>query len=450
MRPNGTILRTLAALVLVAAGLASMLGAQAQADAARAVVYRVPVDGVVEMGLAPFVQRALNEAREAGAAAVVLEINTPGGRVDAAERIADALADSPLPAYALVRRAISAGAMIALATDRIYMTPGATLGAATPVDGQGTTASEKMVSYMRAEFRSLADAHGVDPAVAEAMVDPDLDVPGAPAGKLLTLSTTDAVGVGYAEAVQDWDGLMAVLGLEDARVVDMRANWAERLVRFLTHPVVAPFLLSIGFLGLIIEVKTPAFGMAGLTGVAALSAFFGSHLLLGLAGWETILLLAAGIVLLAVEAFVLPGFGLPGLLGAAAVVGSVVLTVAGSSPTSTDLMIAGMVVLSTFTLTGFTLWALLRRLPYDQRASHLFLRSATHRDEGYVSAIRREELVGMEGVAVTDLRPTGTARFGDERLDVVSDAGWVPSGTPVRVTRSEGYRLVVEPVPAGA
>jgi membrane-bound serine protease (ClpP class) len=447
MRYTMRIVRPLAALVLAAAGLTSIVAAQSQTDATRPVVYRVPVTGVVEMGLAPFVERAVAEASAAGAVAVVLDIDTPGGRVDAAERIADALNDSPVPVYAFVnRRAISAGALIALAAQKVYMRPGATMGAATPVLGDGSEASEKMVSFMRAEFRSLADQRGLDPTIAEAMVDPSIDVPGAPEGKLLTLSTADAVGVGYAEAVEDWDGLMATLGLSNPNVVDMRANWAERVVRFLSHPVVAPFLLSIGFLGLIIEIKTPSFGLAGAAGITALTAFFGSHLLLGLAGWETVLLLVAGIILLLVEAFVIPGFGIAGLVGLAAVVGSVILTIAGSAPTAADLRIAGFVVISTFVLTGFTLWAMIRHLPYDRRASFLFLQAATRSDEGYVAAVARADLEGMEGVAVTDLRPAGTARFGDERLDVVAGSGWVSAGTPVRVTHSEGYRLVVEAV----
>ena len=158
-----------AAAVLVAGLVGWPSGAQAQ-DAPR--VFRVPVTGVVEMGLAPFIERAIREAEDAGVSVVVLDIDTPGGRVDSAERIADAISDSGVPVYAFVnRRAFSAGALIALATRGIYMRPGSVIGAVTPVDGSGTKASEKIVSAMRSEMRSLAEAHGLDPAVAEAMVD---------------------------------------------------------------------------------------------------------------------------------------------------------------------------------------------------------------------------------------------------------------------------------------
>jgi membrane-bound serine protease (ClpP class) len=422
------------------------------APAATSTVYRVPVTGVVEMGLAPFIERSLREAAQAGAAAAVLDIDTPGGRVDAAERIADAVADAEIPVYAYVnRRAISAGALISLATTRIYMRPGAVLGAATPVTGEGQTAPEKMVSVMRSEFRSLAEARGLDPRIAEAMVDPEIEVEGVvPAGRLLTLSTEDAVRVGYAAEVADWDALMAAVGTPGATVVETRLNWAERVVRFLTHPLVAPFLLSIGFLGLLIEIKTPSFGLAGLAGLGSLGLFFGSHLIIGLAGWEVVMLLAAGIILLLVEAFFLPGFGVAGVLGGLAILASVFLSMVGSMPTQHDIMIALTVILASLGLTAFMAWQLIRRLPEDRRAKHILLQTATSREEGYISAALRPELVGTEGVAVTDLRPAGSALFGDEYVDVVSEGGWVMAGTPVRVVRAEGYRHVVRPAPQPA
>lgn len=195
-------------------------------------VYRVPIEGVIELGLAPFVERSVREAAAAGASVIILDVDTPGGRVDAAERIADAVSDSEVPVYAYVnRRAISAGALISLAAHGIYMRPGSVMGAATPVMGSGEVAPEKVVSAMRSSMRSLAEARGLDPAIAEAMVDPAVEVPGVVAeGRLLTLTTEDAVGVGYALEVETWDDLMTALGTAGNQVADMEVNWAERLV----------------------------------------------------------------------------------------------------------------------------------------------------------------------------------------------------------------------------
>ena len=231
-------------------------GAQTQ------IVYRVPVTGVIELGLAPFVGRAIREAEAAGASAVILDIETPGGRVDAAQKIVKAISQSSIPVYAFVNlHAWSAGAMIALAADSIYMGPVSSIGAATPVIGDGKKASEKIVSAMRGEFRALAEARGIDPRLAEAMVDESVEVEGiVEEGKLLTLTGNEAVALGFASAeVSSWDDLLKSLGLAGANVETASINWAESLVRFLSHPVVAPILLSMGMLGLINEIKTPAF-----------------------------------------------------------------------------------------------------------------------------------------------------------------------------------------------
>lgn len=414
-------------------------------------VWVIPVQGVIELGLAPFVERSLREAGEAGASAVILDIDTPGGRVDAAERIADALQDSPVPTFAYVnRRAFSAGAMISLATDRIYMRPGSTIGAATPVVGE-ERAPEKIVSAMRSEMRALAEAAGLDPRVAEAMVDETLEVPGVvEAGRLLTLTTEEAVGLGYAVAVEDLPALREALGLQGERV-DASVNWAERVVRFLSHPVVAPFLLTLGFLGLVAEIKTPGLGLAGLAGVLSLSMFFGSHLIIGLAGWGDILLFGGGVLLLIIELVALPGFGLLGFAGAAAMGSGLFLSMVGSIPTVADFTRAGAVLFTSIFLAMISAWAVLRHLPRNQRLirSGVLLMSSTGREAGFVSATLRSELVGKEGTAITDLRPSGVALVGEERVDVVAESGWIEEGSPITVVSSEGYRQVVRGLDGG-
>ncbi len=413
------------------------------------VVYRVPVSGTIENGLAPYVARALAQARAAGAAAVVLDIDTPGGRVDAAERIVDAIRGASIPVYAFVNpRAYSAGAMIALAAGGgIYISPIGVLGAATPVDGQGTKGSEKIVSAMRAAFRSLAEANGLDPRLAEGMVDETIDIPGIkPAGQLLTLSATEAITVGYAKAkVESLDAMLAEVGLAGATVTEVPVNWAEHVVRFLTSPLVAPLLLSVGMLGLVFEIKSGAFGLGGLASLASLGAFFGSHLLLGLAGWEELLMLGLGAVAIGIEVFLLPGFGVAGILGIVLVAASVILALVGNLPTMTDFMQAGAVLGASIIISAAVFIAWMRHLPNSTRFTGLFLKSATHASEGFISAPLRPELVGKAGTALTDLRPSGTAVVEGERIDVVTEGEFVKAGAPVTVMRSEAYRMVVRP-----
>jgi membrane-bound serine protease (ClpP class) len=426
--------------------LALLLAGSAPVSAQSPVVYRLAVSGVVENGLAPYIARGLREAAAAGASAVYLDIDTPGGRVDAAERIADEVGGSSVPVYAWVNpRAYSAGALIALSTKAIYMRPGAVLGAATPVDGSGVKASEKLVSAMRAEFRALAEAHGLDPRVAEAMVDESLEIPGiVRAGELLTLSTNEALRVGFARAsVASEPELLRAIGVPGARVISLAPNWAELVVRFLTNPLVSPLLLSLGILGLVLEIKTGSFGVGGLVSLASLGLFFGSSLLVGLAGWEEIILLGLGALALAVEIFVLPGFGAAGVLGLVALAAAVVLAMVGSSPTTADLTQAFVVLFASLAITAAVANAWIRHLPNSGRFAGLFHRGGAMQSEGYIAALPRADLVGLEGVAVTDLRPAGTAQVAGERVDVVTEGEYVPQGGAVRVVRSEGYRHVV-------
>ena len=415
-------------------------------------VFRVPVTGVVEMGLAPFIERAIREAEGAEASFVVLDIDTPGGRVDSAERIADAISDSGVPVYTFVnRRAFSAGALIALATRGIYMRPGSVIGAATPVDGSGTKASEKIVSAMRSEMRALAEAQGLDPAVAEAMVDESLAIPDVvEAGQLLTLTTEEAVRIGYASQTEDFTTLLSALGVPSAQVTDVGVNWAERFVRFFSHPAVSPFLLSLGFLGLFIEIKTATFGLAGLAGVLSLSLFFGSHLILGLAGWEDLLLFGAGVLFVAAEVLLIPGFGLFGILGIGGIAGGIYMSLLGSLPAAQDFSRAAGVLSTTVLVLLIAGWALIRHLPKSNRLfqSGIFLRARTDRAIGYESTETRTDLVGAEGITATDLRPSGTGIFRDERVDILSESEWIAEGTPVRVVSAEGYRQVVRPIRA--
>jgi membrane-bound serine protease (ClpP class) len=411
------------------------------------VVYRVPVDGVIELGLAPFIERSLAEARAANAAAVVLDIDTPGGRVDAAQRIVKALQEAEIPTYALVNpHAFSAGAMIALATDRVYMRPGSVMGAATPVTGEGQTAPEKIVSAMRAEMRSLAERRDLDPRVAEAMVDERIAVEGVvEAGLLLTLTAVEAERIGYAELVDDFRALLAHAGIAVDRVVETRPNWAEGVVRFITNPLVAPFLLSLGFLGLIIEIKTPSFGVAGIAGATALALFFGGHYLVGLAGWEELILLTVGLVLLGIEIFVVPGFGVFGVLGIGGILASIYLSMIGSMSTLVDYTNAAMVLSASMLIVLVSGWAILRTLPKNMRLyrSGILLGEVTGRETGYLSSTVRGELVGRRGVALTDLRPAGVGRFDGERIDIVAEEGWLTAGTAIEIVRAEGYRHVV-------
>jgi len=440
---------------LVALAFVAMF-APALAQERRPVVYVVPIESMIDLGLAPFVQRVLDEATEAGAAAVILDINTFGGRVDAAVQIRDALLNSKVRTVAFVnRRAISAGALISLAAENLVMAGGGTIGAATPVQmGQPGEAAkpvaEKTVSYMRKEFRATAESRKRPPQLAEAMVDSDVAIRGViERGKLLTLTTEEALKHKLADFRADsMDSALQQLGLGGAEIKRASPNWAENLVRWLTHPVVSSLLMSIGMLGIFVELRTPGFGFAGGLGIASLALFFWGHWLVQLVGWEELLLALGGVILLVLEIFVIPGFGVAGVLGIVAILAGLVLSLVGTGDTSEVIVwAAGRVVFALLLALSASLVLLrfLPRLPFGRR---LVLEAGLGAGHAYGSAPDSDlRWLGKKGQASSPLRPAGIAEIEGERVDVVSDGELIDAGQRVEVTRVDGNRIVVRRVP---
>ncbi len=423
---------------------------RALAQSARPIVYVVPIEGMIDLGLAPFLARVLREATEAGAAAVVLDINTFGGRVDAAVAKRDMLLNSQVRTIAFVnQRAISAGALIALACDTLIMTPGGTIGAATPVLGGGgetRPADEKSVSYVRSEFRATAETRNRPPAIAEAMVDADVEIAGLIAkGKLLTLTTSQALEHKVADLTADTvKGALMAAALPGADLRNASQTWAEGLVRILTHPVVSSLLLTLGLLGLFVEIRTPGFAVPGTIGLLSLGLFFWGHWLVHLAGWEELLLVSIGALLLALELLVIPGTSVAGVAGIVALVAGLGMTLIGAGATVSVVIGAlGRVANSILLALGGAL-ALLRLLPRLPFGRDLVLGSGMQAELGYVSSPDSDRRwLGRAGTALSPLRPSGIADIGGVRVDVVSDGGFNEAGSAITVIRVDGNRVVV-------
>ena len=410
--------------------------------------------GMIDPGLTAFVERAVEEANASGVDAIVFEIDTFGGRVDAASVIRDAILDAePLTIAFINRRAISAGALISLACDKIVMVKGGSIGASTPVSGTGEKAGDKYVSVMRAEMRATAERTGRDPEIAEAMVDERIEIPGfsEEAGRPATLTTDQALHYRVAdETAETLYEALEIYDLQEAEVVEIKINWAEVVVRFLTHPIITSILLSVAMFGLITEVRTPGWGLGGSLALVALALFFGSHLIVRLAAWDELLLFVVGLVLLFVEIVFIPGFGFVGLAGVLCMGASLMLTrlppfqwwsmdqvsaVVGQLALSMILAIVGSVVL-------------LKALPRFGALNRLILGSRTAAADGYVSAPteRDAELLGQEGVALSELRPVGVGLFGGRRLDIIAEGEYIDEQTAVKVIEARGSRVVVRPV----
>lgn len=425
-------------------------GGPPSAQGSRPFVYLVPVEGVIDLGLAPFLARTIREAEQAGAAAVVLDINTLGGRVDAALVMRDALLQTRVRTIAFVNpRAISAGALLALATETIVVTSGGTVGAAMPVLGGSPApqaADEKSVSYLRKEFASTAERRGRPATFAEAMVDVDVEIPGVVAkGKLLTLTASEAMRHQVVEFQADTlEAALDAVGLGAADVRRASQTWAETLVRFLTNPILASVLMTVGLLGILVEIRTPGFGFPGVIGLLSFAVLFWGHWIVQLAGWEELLLVATGTLLIGAEVFVIPGFGVAGLAGTVALVAGLGMTLVGAGATTSMVIGAlGRVAISVLLAVGggLVVMRVLPHLPYGRR---FVLNEDMKADLGYATAPDSDRAwLGRTGTAVSPLRPAGIAEIAGTRLDVVSDGGFIEALAEIEVTRVDGNRIVV-------
>jgi membrane-bound serine protease (ClpP class) len=402
-------------------------------------VYIVPIEDTVEKGLNAFLKRAVSEAEEDNARAIIFEVNTPGGAVDAAAEIGKLLTTTNIKTVAFINnQALSAGAYISLNTDEIYMVPGATMGSAAIIDQAGNTAGKKAESYWFAAMQSAAKNNERDPIYALAMADENVHLPelGAEKGSLLTLTANQALEVGYAEGiVKNQDELLKRLNLEDAQLKKVDESFAEKLARFITNPIVIPILLSIGSLGLVLELYSPGFGVPGFMGLSALLLFFYGHLVAGMAGYETIILFVIGILLLVAELF-LPG-GLIGILGFAAILGSFFLASENVIHMGISILIA---IIISIVASIFMIKVLGRKMSIFKK---IILNDSTNTEQGYVSNVNRVDLLDKKGVTLTQLRPAGKIKIEDEIIDAVSEGAFIQKDQEVKVIKVEGSRIVV-------
>lgn len=415
------------------------LNTSAENEGKGQLVYVIPIEKEVERGLEAFLVRTTTEAIEEGAQHIIFEINTPGGHVDSAEEIATLLQSLDVPTTSfIVNQALSAGSYIALNTDTIYMSPHSKMGASGVITQDGTAADKKAQSAWIKAMTAAAESKGRDPLYAEAMANEEIDLPeyGAPKGEFLTLNPREAVEIDYAQGiVQNRVELLYELGLSHATIEEVETTLAEEVARFITSPIVIPILLSIASLGLIVELYSPGFGVAGTMGLIALVLFFYGHIIAGLAGMEAIVLLILGIGLIIAEFFVTGG--ILGLLGVGSIIGSLFLSGYDIGHMSLSIAIA-------FVVAVVAAVVLFRSIGLEKGIfRRIVLQDRTSTELGYVSSVSRMELMGLEGITVTPLRPAGTALLDGERIDVVSEGGFIEENKRVKVVNVEGMRVVV-------
>lgn len=439
-------LRQIAAMLLLLFITIVYIGPLKTASAANiGSVYVIPVDQQIERGLTSFMMRGFKEAEQMEAGLIVLEINTPGGLVDSAGDIAELMQSTNIPIVAYITGdAASAGSYIALNADKIAMARGSMIGAAYMVDLSGTPVEDaKRVSWWKSKMASAAQAAGRDPKIAEGMADlsikvemPEIGKTKSP-GEIISLTAEEALKVGYADTIaSSTDEVITWMDYSTEDVFRMEQTFSERLATFLTHPGVMTLLLFIGIAGVLIEVVVPGFGVPGILGVTAFVLyFFGNHVA-GFAGWETWLLFLIGIALLAMELFV-PSFGILGVIGSASLIAGVVRAAYSTKHVALSLGIAAVCALVAVIVVA---------LVFKERGiwRKFILSESLTKEQGFVPNEDRNSLVGQLGVSLTPLRPAGTMELAGRRFDVVTLGGYVEAGRSVRVVHTDGTRIVVE------
>ncbi len=400
----------------------------------------IEISGTIDPGTISYVKHAFEEADREGVAAVILQLDTPGGFISSAESIKRLIDQYEGPVYAFVNpKALSAGAYLALAADEIYMVPGSTIGAAEPrLLGVGEV-DEKELSAWEKEMAGMAERQGRDPRVASAMVRRDIAIDDlVEEGVLLTLTAGEALEIGYSEAtVNSLEEVLQETDLENARVINVETRAADTLVSWTTNPVVGTLLLMIGLGGLILEVISAGFGVAGVVGLAAFALYFGGNIAAGMAEYWVLILFVFGIAMLLVEAF-MPGLGIFGVTGLISTIASIVLA-AVSVQTGMVMLLVALVLSAVFSVFAFRYFAGRGAL------RHIILSEEEKAEHGYVAPRDQSKLTGKEGIAITSLRPSGAAEIEGKRVDVVSDGSYIPAGEKLVVERVEGVRVIVKP-----
>jgi len=425
------------------------------------VIYKVPIHDTIDLGLPPFIERSIEMAENDKADAIIFDIDTFGGRLDAATQIKDAILSTKIPTIAFInRRAISAGALISLSCEKIVMTSGGTIGAATAVDMSGKKGSEKVISYMREEMAATAESRNRNIEIAKGMVDEDLsfthlmingdsvkvlDLEGRKEGKLITLTTELAIKYNIADDEQEtFERLLSSLEFENADIITTSENWSELFVRFLTNPVVASLLTTFGFLGILFELQSPGWGIPGIVGLVCLFLSLSASFIARLATMNDILIILAGVALLIIEIIIIPGFGFAGIGGILLILWGLYELLLPDTPIGPEIEIMAMwgfiigIVGSIFGL--FLLFKLMIKTSFWQKLTSPGVGGV---EAGYSASGGWENLVGQEGTAQSDLRPSGWITVKDQRLFVVTEGDFIEKECKVKIHSVDGNRVVV-------
>ncbi len=418
-------------------------------------VYKFDIREEIGPGIWRKTKQAIEEAEALKADRIVVYMNTYGGMVESADSIRTKLLNATIPTIVFIdNNAASAGALISIACDRIYMHTGGSIGAATVVNQDAQALPDKYQSYMRSMMRSTAEAKGRDPKIAEAMVDPYVYIPGIiDSGKVLTFTTTEAVKFGFCDGIaNDIHEVLKAEGIESYDIKEYHASFIENIIGLLVNPFVSGILIMVIIGGIYFELQTPGVGFPLLAAAIAMVLYFAPLYLEGMAAnWE-ILIFITGIILLAVEIFVLPGFGIAGVGGIVLIATSLTFSLIKndgfdfSGVPSVNIFQPLLIVMSSMILSVILSYVLGKRFMSSNLFGKLVLQDVQDAKAGYASFDTNQQiqLIGREGTAVTHMRPTGKIKIGEDMYTATTEFSFIDNGEHVVVTRVEGMNIFVK------
>ncbi len=400
-----------------------------------------------------YVDLALHHAEETGAEVVIIEMDTYGGVLTDAKDIVDKIMSFKKPVWVFINSdAASAGALISIACDSIYMSPAASIGAATVVDGTGERAPDKYQSYMRSIMRSTAEENHRNPTIAEGMVDEQVELEGVKkVGQVITFSTSEAIRYGYCEGkVESIEEILKKNGIDNFEIDRFQLGSADRIISFFLNPFISGLLILAIIGGIYFEMQTPGIGFAGLAALVALILYLVPYYLNGLAeNWE-ILAFFIGIALIGLEVFVIPGFGVAGIAGITVTVGSLVLIMLNNDAFDFEFVRMNDILVSLAAATGGMLGGIVllfvagARIADTRFYKRIALTETQKSSQGYTSNFNKESMVTKKGIAHTVLRPSGKILIDGQLYDAFTRGGYVEKGQPVEVINETGSSLQVK------
>lgn len=419
-------------------------------------IFLMEIRGDIDPRMNRYVELALNQATEVNADIVIIDMDTYGGAVNDANDIRTRILEYEKPVWVYINNdAASAGALISLACDSIYMVPGANIGAATVVNGaDGSQAPDKYQSYMRSIMRSTAEENNRDPLIAEGMVDDRVEIEGlTEAGKIITFTTSEAIANGFCEkevaSIQD---ILEKNNIVDYELIKYELSGPEKIISFFLNPFVSGLLILVITAGIFFELQTPGVGFPLAAAGIALVLYLVPYYLNGLAAnWE-IAAFFVGFALIALEVFVIPGFGIAGIAGIICTVGALIFMMLGNDNFNFDYVPVGEISTAA-TVVGagvlgsiVVLFVIGYRFTQSKMFSRVALMSTQEKKDGYVATLQNEDLIGRQGTANTILRPSGRIEIEGEVYDAYTRGEYVESGERVVVISQEGSSLKVRAV----